>query len=248
MSDENFIQEIEDNREWRELNKFCFADGKTIYSAVWINKVFDTKNEFKNAVDGVFYFVVRSNSRLLDIEHFFRILFIKLAEIECREISNEDVEYIGWTKPKGIRTYVIKYTIYHPPYWEENLMKLIYYMLTLSTIVDFPISGEEMASDSLSDALYEVYSGNRKVNPARFFHSGLAELFNVFIARKTDKTKHKSMMIEVPRLIGHDMEHLVLVLQSRDDLNSVLSRVEEFDSEKITNEALIQYDTIRRHF
>lgn len=248
MSAGNFIQEIEDNKEWRKLDKFCFADGKTIYSSGWINEVFDTKNSFKGVVDGVFYFVVRSNSRILDMEHFFRMLFIKIAEIECVEISNEEVKYIGWSNARRLRTFVIKFIMYKPAYWEENLTKLVYYMLTLSTIVDFPISGETMASDSLSDALYDVYNENKKIIPDRFFHSGLAELLNTFMSRKFDKTKNPSMLIESPTLLGNDMDNLVLVLQSRDDLSSALNRVEEFDSEKITNEILIQYDMMRRHF
>jgi hypothetical protein len=249
MSDKDFIQEIEDNSGWRDLNKFYFSDGSGIYSCWWINEVFNTKDPFRNIDDGIFYFAIRSNSRMLDIEHFFRLLFIKIAEVECVEISNEDIKYIGWSHPRGLRTYVAKFTIYNPAYWGRNLTKLAYYMLTLSTIVDFLITGEHMSGDSLSSALYDVFnSRDQLLLRDRFFHSGIADLFNSLIARRNDPEKVRSSLSDGTRLIGTDMDNLVLVLQSRDDVNSVLNRVEEFDSEKITNEMLNQYDTIRRHF
>lgn len=249
MPDKNSIQEIEDNKNWRDLNKFYFSDGKTIHSCLWINEAFNTKNSFKNVTDGIFYFAVRSNTRMLDIEHFFRILFIKIAEIECVEISDEDIVYIGWSHPRGLRTYIAKFMIYSPSYWGGNLTKLAYYMLTLATTIDFLISGEHMSGDSLSSALYNVFNGREQLLlPDRFFHGGIAALFNTLILRRNDPNKIRSALTDGTRLIGADMDNLVLVLQSRDDVNSVLSRVEEFDSEEITNEMLTQYDTIRRHF
>jgi len=249
VANDEFLQEIEDTKYWKSLDKFCFSDGRTINTHLWINDAFDdSKDPFKNVTDGVFYFTVRSNSRLIDIEHFFRTLFIKIATAELVEISTEDIVFPGLNKSRGLRVYITEFNIYNPSYWGENLTKLAYYILTLATIIDFPISGEQMSGESLSNALFEVYNLDVKLNPDRFFHRGMAELFNVLMVRRSDPEKARSMLTDGPRLVSGDMENLSLVLQSRDDLNAVLGRVKEFNSEKITDEALIQYETMRRHF
>ncbi len=249
MANDEFLQEIEDTNYWKWTDKFCFGDGKTVYTNSWITDAFnDSKDPFNNILDGVFYFVVRSNSRLIDIEHFFRTLFIKIATAELVEISTESVVFPSLNKSRSLRVYITEFNIYNPTYWGENLTKLAYYILTLATIIDFPLSGEQMSGEGLSNAIFEVYNLDNRLNPDRFFHRGMAELFNVLMDRRNDPTKARSMLTDGPRLVSNDMENLSLVLQSRDDLNAVLSRVKEFDSEKITDEALIQYETMRRHF
>lgn len=249
MANDEFLQEIEDTSYWKRLDKFCFSDGEIVYTNPWITDAFnDSKDPFKNILDGAFYFVVRSNSRLIDIEHFFRMLFIKIATAELVEISTEGVIFPSLNKSRSLRVYITEFNIYNPSYWGENLTKLAYYMLTLATIIDFPLSGEQMSGESLSNAIFEVYNLDRKLNPDKFFHGGMAELFNVLMDRRNDPNKARSMLTDGPRLVSNDMENLSLVLQSRDDLNSALSRVKEFDSERITDEALIQYETMRRHF
>ena len=249
MANKEFLQEIEDSEYWRDLSKFCFSDGKTIHSRSWINSAFDSlKDPFKAALDGTFYFVVRSNSRLLDIEHFFRLSFIKIAQSECIEISSEDIVFTGWKAARGMRAYMVEFNIYNHHYWEENLTRLVYYMLTLATIVDFPLSGEHMRNDSIADAVFEVYNHDNRIDPNKFFHRGMAKLFNVLINRRANPNKTRAMITDGPRIIIADMENLSLVLQSREDTNAALSRVKEFNSEKITDELLIQYETMRRHF
>ena len=249
MANKEFLQEIEDSKYWRDLSKFCFSDGKTIHSRSWINSAFDNlKTPFKAALDGTFYFVVRSNSRLLDIEHFFRLSFIKIAQSECIEISSEDIVFTGWKAARGMRAYMVEFNIYNHHYWEENLTRLVYYMLTLATIVDFPLSGEHMRNDSIADAVFEVYNQDNRIDPNKFFHGGMAKLFNVLINRRANPNKMRAMITDGPRIISADMENLSLVLQSREDTNAALSRVKEFNSEKITDELLIQYETMRRHF
>lgn len=249
MSNKLWIHEIEDDQCWTLLDNVCFSDGKNIHNVAWFDDIFDILKHPAEVTD-TFYLVVRTNRNYNMVFSFLRSLFLKVMEIKVEEISSEDVEFHGaGYKDLELRVYVVEYKIINLELWNtKNLAKLVYYTYILSSLIDYPFSKGVINGTSLGSAVYNIFQQNDFVEEEKFFHSGLASLLNSLISLRQTSKKESHFVFDGPRFINNDIEGIEFVLQSREDLDEALTRVDDFDSTKITDEILIQYDTMRRNF
>jgi len=252
MTNQLWIQEIEDNQCWMLLDNVCFSNGKAIYDFPWFDDIFDiSKYTYQDIISDVFYFVIRTNRNHNRIFSFLRSLFLKLVEIDITEISSEDVEFSGenYKKSFELRVFVVEYKIIRPELWnEQNLAKMIYYIYVLSSLIDYPFGKGVIDGTTLGNVVFSIFQHDKHINTEKFFHSGLAKLLNSLIDIRQTSKRDATFVYDGPRFVSNDIEGIEFVLQSRENLNEALDRVDGFDVSKITDEILIQYDKMRRNF
>lgn len=240
---------MEDSQCWTLLDNVCFSDGKKIHDVAWFDDIFNILKH-PTEINDTFYLVVRTSRNHNMVFSFLRSLFLKIMEIEVEEISSEDVEFHGdGYKGLELRAYVVEYKIISPELWNaKNLAKLVYYTYSLSSLIDYPFSRGIVNGTSLGSAVFNIFHQDAFIDEERFFHSGLASLLNNLISLRQTNKRESPFIFDGPRFITNDIEGIEFVLQSREDLDEALTRVDDFDSTKITDEILVQYDSMRRNF
>jgi hypothetical protein len=249
MTNQEWIQELEDNQSWTVLDHVCFSNGKVIYSYPWFDELFHKITyPYQEVIGDEVYLVIRSNRGQATIFEFLRSLFLKVAEIEVIEIPSEDISFKRKVN-NDIRVYAVEYKIIKPESWERiSLARLIYYMYIMSSLIDYPFGKGKIDGTTLGNIVYNIFHGKNKIDEEKFFHTGMASLLNNLIGlRKTSKNAF-DFVYEGPRFVNTDIEGIEFVLQSREDLKDAIDRVNKFDASAITDEILIQYDTMRRNF
>jgi len=245
MTNEDFIQKIESDKSWENLDNIYFSNGEELYGGYWFSDLFRPM-KFNN----IFYLIVRSFHSLNDLEFFFRNLFIKLMKIEVDELSCENMNEIKFQN-KNLRAFLVEFNVLRPDLWDnENLSKLIYYSLVISSLMDYSTLQGNASGNTLSNVIYGIFRNpTSEFNPDRFFHRGLAELLNTLILVRRNYSKlHNNFTIDGPHFLDNDLEGITFVLQSRADLNEALTRVNNFNATEITDSILKQYDKMRRVF
>jgi len=251
MANQEWIQELEDSQSWINLDSVCFSNEETIHCYRWFDDLFQTiEHPYQEIISNAIYLVIRTNRDYATIFSFLRSLFLKIAEIDVVEIASEDIEFTGAQYPKDtLRAYAVEYIIIRPELWNtENLAKLIYYIYIVSSLIDYPFGRGVITGSTLGNIVFSIFHKDRHINEDRFIHRGMAKLLNSLIDLRQTNKRESSFVFDGPRFISNDIEGIGFVLQSREDLNEALNRVDGFDVTKMTDEILIQYDKMRRNF